>query len=127
MICGNKCICSTCTCLQEAKRATSDYWRTPPGISRRIEMLSEYLTYKVVNNSLMFFGYSADITHVRWVTMRDERVCPICGESLFDGEQIQAHHKKPIKEGGKDIYSNLQLLHMYCHQQVHSRCAKVTA
>jgi len=61
------------------KRATSDYWRTPQGIARRIEMLSQHFTYQVVNNSLMFYGYSAGITHVRWVTMRDERVCPICG------------------------------------------------
>ena len=36
-------------------------------------------TYKVVNNSLMFYGYSAGINLVRWVTRGDERVCPICG------------------------------------------------
>lgn len=54
-------------------------------------------------------------------------ICPVCGESLFNGEQIYVHHKKPVKEGGRDIYSNLQLLHMYCHQQVHSKSAKVTA
>ena len=54
-------------------------------------------------------------------------ICPVCGESLFNGEQIHVHHKKPIKEGGKSIYSNLQLLHVYCHQQVHSKRAKVTA
>jgi len=63
----------------DEKRATSDYWRTPQGISRRIEMLSQNFTYKVVNNSLMFYGQSAGIDYVRWVTMEDERVCPICG------------------------------------------------
>ena len=47
-------------------------------------------------------------------------ICPVCGESLFNYEELQVHHKKPIKEGGKDTYSNLQLLHLYCHQQVHS-------
>jgi RNA-directed DNA polymerase len=46
-------------------------------------------------------------------------ICPVCGESLFNDEEIQLHHKKPVKEGGKDSYSNLQLLHLYCHQQVH--------
>jgi RNA-directed DNA polymerase len=47
-------------------------------------------------------------------------ICPVCGESLFNDEELQVHHKKPIKEGGKDAYSNLQLLHLYCHQQIHS-------
>ena len=63
--------------LQEA--ATSEYWRSPEGIMRRTEMLSQNFTYKVVNNSLMFYGYSAGINWVRWMTMEDERVCPICG------------------------------------------------
>lgn len=65
--------------LQEYRPKTSDYWRSPIGIMRRIEMLSQGFTYKVVNNSLMFYGYSAGITRVRWATRLDERVCPICG------------------------------------------------
>ncbi len=51
-------------------------------------------------------------------------ICPVCGESLFNDEELQVHHKKPVKEGGKDTYSNLQLLHLYCHQQVHSMLAR---
>jgi len=46
--------------------------------------------------------------------------CPICGESLFNDEELAIHHKKPIKEGGTNSYSNLQLLHLYCHQQIHA-------
>jgi len=66
--------------LNEAKkRETSDYWRTPEGISRRIDMLAQHFTYRVVNNSLMFYGYSKGVIHVMWVTREDERVCPICG------------------------------------------------
>ncbi len=65
--------------VHEAKSKTSDYWRSPIGMARRIEMLSQNFTYQVVNNSLMFYGYSADITHVRWNTREDERVCIICG------------------------------------------------
>ena len=42
-------------------------------------MLSQSFTYQIVNNSLRFHGYSAGITRVRWATMMDERVCPICG------------------------------------------------
>ncbi len=65
--------------IHEAKPKTSEYWRSPIGMARRIEMLSQNFTYQVVNNSLMFYGYSADINLVRWMTMEDERVCPICG------------------------------------------------
>jgi RNA-directed DNA polymerase len=48
-------------------------------------------------------------------------VCPVCGDSLINGEEIHRHHIIPQKEGGKDTYSNLRLVHMYCHQQIHSK------
>jgi RNA-directed DNA polymerase len=54
-------------------------------------------------------------------------ICPVCGEPLFNDEEIQVHHKKPIKEGGTDNYGNLQLLHLYCHQQVHSMRMEICA
>jgi RNA-directed DNA polymerase len=54
------------------------------------------------------------------VARKQSGLCPVCRVSLFNGEELQIHHKKPRKEGGKDTYSNLQLLHLYCHQQVHS-------
>lgn len=46
--------------------------------------------------------------------------CCICGESLFNDEPIQKHHKVPRSRGGKDTYANLELMHYYCHRQVHS-------
>lgn len=49
--------------------------------------------------------------------------CPVCGESLFNDEPLQRHHKNPRSKGGNDSYANLELVHYYCHQQVHStRC-----
>ncbi len=45
--------------------------------------------------------------------------CPICGESLFNDEPLQKHHKIPRSQGGNDSYANLELMHYYCHQQVH--------
>jgi RNA-directed DNA polymerase len=47
-------------------------------------------------------------------------ICPKCGESLFNGEEIHTHHVIPKSKGGKDTYSNLKLVHLYCHQQIHS-------
>lgn len=46
-------------------------------------------------------------------------ICPNCGQSLFNGEEIHKHHKVPKSVGGKDTYSNLQLVHLLCHQQIH--------
>lgn len=47
--------------------------------------------------------------------------CPICRESLFNDEPIHKHHKIPIHQGGEDSYANLELVHYYCHQQIHSQ------
>ena len=47
-------------------------------------------------------------------------LCPLCGESLFNGEALQRHHWIPRRRGGADTYDNLALLHYYCHQHVHA-------
>ncbi len=52
--------------LSEAK--TSEYWSSPEGIMKRIDMLSQSFTYKTVNSALMAYGESAGITQWRWVT-----------------------------------------------------------
>lgn len=50
--------------------------------------------------------------------------CPVCGESLLNDEPIQKHHKIPCHQGGNDSYANLELVHYYCHQQIHSLVQK---
>jgi RNA-directed DNA polymerase len=45
--------------------------------------------------------------------------CSHCGASLFNGEALHRHHLLPKAEGGTDERSNLRLLHLYCHQQIH--------
>jgi RNA-directed DNA polymerase len=52
---------------------------------------------------------------------RQQGRCPSCRESLFNEEELQVHHRQPKKQGGKDTYSNLQLVHLFCHQQIHAR------
>jgi len=47
--------------------------------------------------------------------------CPICGDSLFNGEEIETHHIIPVKDGGSDDTENLIHLHKACHKQVHSK------
>lgn len=55
------------------------------------------------------------------IAKRQNCVCPICGETLFNGEEIHKHHIKPRHKGGSDTYSNLRLVHLFCHQQIHSK------
>ena len=47
--------------------------------------------------------------------------CPICGEPLFNGEEIETHHIIPVAQGGQDDIENLQHLHKPCHKQEHSK------
>ena len=46
--------------------------------------------------------------------------CPVCHESLFNGETLHRHHIIPRHQNGKNNLANLQLVHYYCHQQIHS-------
>jgi len=47
-------------------------------------------------------------------------VCPICGDWLFNEEELHSHHKRSKSESGGNRYDNLILVHLYCHQQIHS-------
>lgn len=47
--------------------------------------------------------------------------CVHCGASLYNGEALHRHHLLPKSEGGTDERSNLRLVHLYCHQQIHSQ------
>jgi len=54
-----------------------------------------------------------------WARLAREQghVCPVCGQSIYNGEEIHRHHRDP---NGDDSYENLVLLHLYCHQQAHA-------
>ena len=45
-------------------------------------------------------------------------MCPICQESLHNGEDVELHHVVPVKEGGKYTMGNIQPLHKICHQNI---------
>ena len=51
---------------------------------------------------------------------RQKGQCPECGESLFNDEELQVHHRLAKSQGGKDTYSNLVLVHLFCHQHIHA-------
>ena len=60
------------------------------------------------------------VPSLRKIAQKQAHQCPICGESLYNGELIQRHHIQPRSKSGKDSYKNLQLVHLYCHQQLHA-------
>ena len=45
--------------------------------------------------------------------------CPVCGNTLLNGEEIETHHIVLVKDGGSDDTENLIHLHVACHKQVH--------
>jgi RNA-directed DNA polymerase len=52
---------------------------------------------------------------------RQKGRCRECGESLFNDEELHIHHLIARSLGGKDNYSNLVLVHLLCHQQIHAK------
>lgn len=47
-----------------------------------------------------------------------EQTCPVCGETLHNGEIVELHHIVPQKSQGKYSLENIVPLHQICHQQV---------
>jgi RNA-directed DNA polymerase len=55
---------------------------------------------------------SLPVKKARQARIQNHR-CPVCGESIHNGEEIHAHHID-----GRKNSDNVILLHRYCHQQV---------
>ena len=55
----------------------------------------------------------------RELAKRQKGQCPTCRDSLHNDEELHVHHVIPKSQGGEDTISNLALVHLYCHQQVH--------
>lgn len=85
-------------------------------------------TYSPDDPSLKKYWQERIKTHVKNLASSEQRiaknqkyVCEVCKESLCNGEELQTHHVKPKSEGGKDTDHNLRLVHLYRHQQIHSK------
>jgi RNA-directed DNA polymerase len=55
------------------------------------------------------------------VAINQNYKCPNCGQSLFNGKDIETHHIILVKDGGSDDTENLIHLHSACHKQEHSK------
>jgi RNA-directed DNA polymerase len=56
-------------------------------------------------------------TKVAKLLQRQKGKCPKCGLYYKDGDLLEIDHIIPKAEGGRDGYSNWQLLHRHCHDE----------
>jgi RNA-directed DNA polymerase len=59
-------------------------------------------------------------TNLHKIAQRQKWKCPVCGEHLFNGEELQTHHIIKVKDGGSDSINNLIHQHQSCHIHTHS-------
>jgi len=77
----------------------------------------EYFERRIINKSSSKFR---DTIYKRY-----NHFCPLCEESLHNGEKVELHHIIPVKEGGKYTLKNIQPLHQQCHISVtHKKMTK---
>jgi len=66
-------------------------------------------------------GKSAELSATEQRLARKQNyVCPLCGQSLFNDEELHIHHVQPRRKGGTNADENRKIVHLYCHQQIHS-------
>lgn len=59
------------------------------------------------------------------IASRQQYACPMCGEPLLNSEVLQVHHTNLNKQDPKRDHPTCQrLVHLYCHQQIHSRSGR---
>lgn len=63
--------------------------------------------------------YWLQSSKLRYVAQNQEWRCPICGQHLFNGEELHTHHKVSVANGGSNKAENLIHLHRVCHQHLH--------
>ena len=66
-------------------------------------------------------SYWPEGSKLRKIAHRQKWKCPVCGEQLFNGEELHTHHIVWVKDGGTDETENLIHLHKSCHQHLHSK------
>ena len=60
-------------------------------------------------------GYGGLPTKITKLIKRQKGRCNHCGQYFTSEDLVEIDHIQPKSRGGKDTYSNLQLLHRHCH------------
>lgn len=106
--------------------------------------------YNIPNNLLNIHAYHKDymkivefITNLNFraqgingplkdkLLRKQNNICTYCGESLLTSigiyENLHIHHINPIMKGGsRNKIDNMQLIHSWCHKDIHRRNESVT-
>jgi RNA-directed DNA polymerase len=72
-----------------------------------------------------FRGLSDLTSNKRMLMAKQRCLCPQCGQSLLNGEQVYEVH--PIEDKNNpqpELIENRQLVHFYCHQQLLKMASK---
>ena len=77
--------------------------------------LRDYWEWRAKRQRTNLYGLQATLAK------RQKGFCPVCGESLYNDEELHVHHKIPRSEGGDNKRGNLVLVHLYCHHQIHGK------
>jgi len=78
--------------------------------------LDAYWAKRQTRYGKTYWGKSSKL---RYVAENQNWHCPLCGEHLFNGEELHTHHKIPVEQGGTDRTENLEHVHKACHQHLH--------
>ena len=78
--------------------------------------LRAYWTKRQTRYGKTYWGKGSKL---RYVAENQQWQCPVCGEHLFNGEELHTHHQVPVRDGGTDRTENLVHLHKTCHQHLH--------
>ena len=78
----------------------------------------EYFS-ELTSKRMMIKGVSILIKNDQKLMSSQQFSCPVCGDSLFNGEKLHKHHILPRAEGCRDLISNLVILHLTCHNTIH--------
>lgn len=58
---------------------------------------------------------------LRIIWNRQKGKCPVCLQNITLETEWDIHHKLPKSKGGDNRNSNLEMLHINCHKQIHNR------
>lgn len=68
-------------------------------------------------------GYN---TRIKKLLSQQKGCCKFCGLPFWNDEVMEIDHIRPLSRGGKDTYTNLQLLHRHCHDVKTAQDSKLT-
>ena len=68
------------SCLEHRVLASrhEDYWESPAGITRRIDLLAQNFNFRIVNNAFKVLAPTNQALWLRWVDFGDANVCELC-------------------------------------------------